>query len=187
MRTFGTSAWIVVGLLALGCRATPPPEPTEAELVRARGAVAELKQSLLGRLTPALQHGAVNAISVCSAEAPGIAAALSTEGLRVGRATRRPRNPAHAAAGWQLDALAGFESRAASGAPLAGISFAARRPDGAVVYAEPLVTQELCVACHGKDIAPDVRAALAERYPGDQATGYAVGELRGIAWAELRR
>jgi hypothetical protein len=26
---------------------------------------------------------------------------------------------------------------------------------------------------------------LAEKYPGDQATGYAVGDLRGLAWVEL--
>ncbi len=45
----------------------------------------------------------------------------------------------------------------------------------------------LCVTCHGPTdaLAPDVKQVLATRYPGDQATGYALGDLRGIAWAEL--
>jgi hypothetical protein len=44
-----------------------------------------------------------------------------------------------------------------------------------------LPTQELCLACHGTAgrIDPAVRARLAELYPGDRATGYRPGEIRG--------
>ena len=104
-----------------------------AELARARAAVGALKQTLLGRLTPELEHGTVNAITVCSAEAPGIAAVSSRDGVAVGRATRRPRNPAHAGA-------------------------------------------------HRRRRARGARRAR----PGDPATGYALGDPRGIAWAQVR-
>ena len=64
-------------------------------------------------------------------------------------------------------------------------SFLRRLPDGRSAYAEPLVIQALCLACHGTVIAPDVQAAIAEKYPADRAIGYADGDLRGVAWVEL--
>ena len=48
------------------------------------------------------------------------------------------------------------------------------------------MVQALCTKCHGAAIAPDVQAAVAAAYPTDQATGYAEGALRGLAWAEYR-
>ncbi|HSK01325.1 MAG TPA: DUF3365 domain-containing protein, partial [Kofleriaceae bacterium] len=125
------------------------------------------------------------AIETCHREAPALTAAVAREGATIGRATRKPRNPQNEAAGWQADALAHFEQLAATGKPLAGQSFARTLDGGRVAYAEPLVIQELCLACHGATLAPEVQAALAEKYPGDRATGYALGELRGVAWVEL--
>ena len=40
-------------------------------------------------------------------------------------------------------------------------------------------TQPLCLACHGQEIAPPVAEKLAELYPGDKATGFEEGDLRG--------
>ena len=40
-------------------------------------------------------------------------------------------------------------------------------------------TGEVCLACHGKDINPDVASALDAAYPQDQARGYALGDIRG--------
>jgi hypothetical protein len=182
----------LVTVVVAGCKdkpAEPPPPPaaevTPAHLDRGKAVIGTLKSTLVGALTQAMAEGAPAAITVCNTEAPKLAAALSTEGVTVGRATRKPRNPKNAAAGWQADALAHFEQLATTKTPLAGTSFSRRLADGRVAYAEPLVIQELCVPCHGTAIAPDVQAVLAEKYPADQATGYAVGDLRGVAWAEL--
>ena len=43
----------------------------------------------------------------------------------------------------------------------------------------PLVTNAMCLLCHGQNLAPGVAELLVERYPGDRATGYAPNELRG--------
>jgi hypothetical protein len=51
--------------------------------------------------------------------------------------------------------------------------------DGGATYMQAIVTQPLCVACHGTALAPDVASALARLYPSDRATGFAVGDLRG--------
>ena len=54
-------------------------------------------------------------------------------------------------------------------------------------YAEPLMIDGVCLTCHGGSVTGDVAAVLRELYPEDRATGYALGEFRGIAWAEVPR
>lgn len=162
--------------------AAPPASPVE----RARVAVAGYKRELLAALTAAKRDGLPAAIEACATAAPSLAKAASVDGLTVGRATNKPRNPANAAAGWQAEALASFEAKVAAGAALEGASWTATGPDGATRYAEPLVIGAPCVTCHGAELMPDVKAALAARYPDDRATGYALGDLRGLAWAEVR-
>ena len=91
-----------------------------------------------------------------------------------GRMTRRPRNPANAVAGWQEEALAHFESLVAAGATLDGAAFARTLDGGVVAYAQPLVIADGCLTCHGETATPE-----------DRASGYRVGDLRGLAWAEV--
>lgn len=178
---------VAAALLLGGCQKKEPrvePPPSE-KITRGKEVIGTLKKTLVGALTKELPNGAPAAITACSSLAPALAQSLSTEGVKVGRATRKPRNPANAAAGWTADALTRFEKMKADGKDLAGASYARRLPDGRTAYAEPLVIQDLCLACHGTDLAPDVTAILAEKYPTDTATGYAVGDLRGLAWVEL--
>jgi hypothetical protein len=51
--------------------------------------------------------------------------------------------------------------------------------DGSARYMQAIVLQPMCAMCHGDSLAPEVRATIQENYPDDQATGFAVGELRG--------
>lgn len=162
-------------------------ESAPESVAKGKQAVGALKRQLVATLTAALKSGAPAAIEACSSLAPGIAQSLGGRGVTVGRATRKPRNPANAASGWRADALAQFEAMVAAGRPLDGATWTSRLPDGTTAYAEPLIIQPLCLACHGSQLAPGVQAVLAARYPADQATGYALGELRGVAWAELAR
>ncbi len=172
-------------LAACSRGADRPPDVSDADRARGAALIGELKKSLLGAVTRAMAGGVPAAIDACHAEAPALTAAVAREGAVVGRATRQPRNPANAAAGWQLEAIGHFEQLKRGGTALANQSYARVLPDGRVAYAEPLVIQDLCVACHGGAVAPDVKAVLAARYPDDRATGYAVGDLRGVAWVEL--
>ena len=177
-------------------RTTPDaPEPAGAAAARiaadvpadkveqGKAAIGGLKKGLLGALQAALADGPAKAIETCSIEAPRLAAA--SQGVAIGRMTRRTRNPGNAVAGWQEEALAHFESLVAAGATLEGAVFARTLDGGTVGYAEPLVVQDLCLACHGESVAPEVAATLAAKYPEDRATGYRVGDLRGLAWAEV--
>ena len=46
-------------------------------------------------------------------------------------------------------------------------------------FMKAIPTGEVCLACHGSTITPEVAAALDQAYPGDPARGYALGDVRG--------
>ena len=167
-----------------GDRSAPTPVDSgasESPQSRAQRAVRTFKTALRDALTAALAEGGPeHALAVCRAEAPRLAASSAEPGLRIGRATSRPRNPTNLAAGWHLDALAALETADA------GAVYTAELPAGTFVYAEPLRIDSLCLTCHGAP-ASTVAAALERLYPDDRATGYALGDFRGIVWAELTR
>lgn len=176
-----TAAWAVSAVL----------EPPPAELERARKAAQQLKGELMKNLTAALaEGGARQGVMVCAEIAPGIAAGLSKDGMTVRRITDRPRNPANAPDGREkelLDALAAAHARGEKLTEIVEVSEAGASPgtDRAVrrdlLYLSPLTIAAPCLQCHGDpaQIDPAVRAALAEKYPKDQATGYKAGDLRG--------
>jgi hypothetical protein len=172
---------VLAAALALACaapRAEPEAEPDDA-LARGAALIAPFKQRLLAELTAALAQGPAHAIEVCSARAPQLAAEASVQGARVGRTSHRLRNPGNAPPAWADALLASYvagESKAARAVSIAG---------GRIGYVEPIFMQPLCTTCHGEAIAPDLVSVLRARYPRDRAVGFRVGELRGLAWAEL--
>jgi hypothetical protein len=174
---------LIAAVAACGKERAAEPPPRE-QVDRGKEAITFLKQDLKSALETALAKGGATAIQVCSHAAPQITEAIG-DGVRVGRMTRKPRNPANAVGGWQERALAGFEQRAAAGEDLTRISYSTRLEGGRVGVAEPLLIQPLCLTCHGDPIAPEIAEALRSRYPDDQATGYREGDLRGLAWAEV--
>ena len=145
-------------------------------------AVLPLKKSLKAALVAGLEEGPVNAISVCRVEAPQLAEKASSVTTRVGRTSRKLRNPANAPKPWMEPFLDLYERDPESREPAVVII-----DDRTVGYVEPIFVQPLCVTCHGATLAPDLASKIGELYPNDQATGYAAGDLRGVFWAELTR
>lgn len=174
---------LIATLVMLFACSSQAPAVRDDERARAAALIAELKRELLAAVTQAMKAGGPAAIEACHAMAPAITERVAASGATIGRATRRPRNPTNLASGWQLDAIAQFERLGHQGtvAPFERVL-----PSGRVAYAEPLVVGEVCLRCHGEP-APDVTAVLRVRYPDDRATGYSLGELRGVAWVELPR
>jgi hypothetical protein len=156
------------------------PAAADPRIAESRAVVSRFQQELSQRLAQALAAGGpVEAIDVCSREAPGIAARLAVEtGTFVGRVSSAARNPANAADAGARQALARLEQALASQSGDPPWTFDVS-DDGGATYMQAIVTQPLCVACHGTALAPDVASALARLYPSDRATGFAVGDLRG--------
>lgn len=149
-----------------------------------RATVKEFMQQLKGELQKGMQEGGpVNAIGICSDRAPAIAAALGErKGIDIGRTSLRVRNPANTPDVWEKAVLEEFEQRKLAGEDQATIEFfaTAEQADRTVFrYMKAIPTAELCVVCHGTEIAPDVAARLDELYPQDQARGFQPGDLRG--------
>ena len=162
--------------------ATPAPAaPTAAQ--RARAAVDRLKSTLLQELQAAITaKGAAGAVDVCGDVASRIRSEVSAPDLTIGRTSTRLRNPKNTAPAWVTSQLLELERLPADKRSPREVAL----PGGAFGYVEPLTTQPLCLACHGTQLAPDVRAAIADKYPQDQATGFAGGDLRGVVWVEVK-
>ncbi len=164
---------------------TPPEDTPPEHVAEARAAAQQLGGTLKARLVAAMKAaGPVAAITVCAEEAYGIAAQVSEDtGMDVGRSALKLRNPGNAPDAWERTVLEQFLAAQNRGENLSTLehSETVRTGDEKVFYwAKPILLQQPCTACHGTNIAPEVTATLADYYPGDQATGFKVGELRGI-------
>ena len=162
----------VLAAFLLGC--------DDARLTQSREIAAEFQQELSGRLMAALGSGGpVEAISVCKIAAPEISADLSDKaGARVARTALKVRNTDNRPDVAARAVLEEFAADIEAGTEEPPEQFE-RRPDGSARYMKAIITQPMCLACHGKELAPAVRSAIAELYPQDEATGFATGDLRG--------
>ena len=151
----------------------------------AQGIIKAFAASLKAELQAALTAGGpTNAIRVCKERAPAIAADYSARtGWDVGRTSLRLRNPsANALDAWEKQVLLEFEERKAGGEDVKTMAFAeVTQVDGEkrFRYMQAIPTGGLCLACHGKALAPDIGAALDAAYPEDQARGFSLGDIRG--------
>ena len=168
-----------LGLLVTGCASEQTQTP-DAAFVKSAAQLADIYQtSLQAELSSAIrQVGPVGAIGVCQSSAPAIAADLSSKGdLAVSRIARRNRNPDNAVPA-ELDALYQQLEREPlrDGKPHVVTAMIGKRE--VFMRALPMKDQP-CSQCHGTNIAPEVKAAIAASYPNDRATGFAAGDLRG--------
>ena len=172
--------------------AAPVVSTNDADLARAQAAAKALSSQLRGELQAAMVAGGpIAAVDVCHTRAPRIAEAVMAEhGVQLGRVALpgRNRHPDHAAGDWKLATLQAFQQAVDGGAPAAEqvAVVADGLPDGvALRMMRGIATEPPCLACHGSEVAEPVRAAIAQHYPGDHATGFAVGDLRGALWVEV--
>lgn len=165
---------ILVLVAALVACAGSSPDPKE----RGAALLAPFKTSLKNELVTSMQSGLDEAIGACSTAAPAIAEALSVDGVVMGRSSHKLRNPMNAATDWVAIAIDDY---------LAGQSqpVAVDLGGGRHGYVEPIVTQPLCLTCHGQELQPEVAEKLLALYPEDQATGFAAGDFRGVFWVEF--
>jgi hypothetical protein len=154
-------------------------EGQSAQRQRGEAARDALASQLLARLTEVRDaEGPAAAIEVCAVAAPTLAAEIGqTEGVTLGRTSQRLRNPSNTPPPWAAAHVASTSEDPAFFA----------HPDGHLGALWPIRLGDPCVTCHGapEQIPPDVQAALAQRYPGDRATGFAPGGLRGWFWVEV--
>lgn len=153
-------------------------------VAEARQLVKTFGGELIQELKTALAEGGpVEAINVCNVEAPAIASRIgNAHDWKVGRTSLKPRNGENAPDSWEKAVLTEFENRLDNGAAIADLEyFEEIRTDGGTRfrYMKAIPTRGLCLACHGQQIAPEIRAEIDRLYPDDRATGFSVGDIRG--------
>lgn len=176
---------LVVMLAACGATADAEVEPQVRDAVLTQGdaAAQALMGTLVARLKGAMQEGgAANAVDFCSTSALELTAGVAEEqGLAIKRTSMRYRNPANAPDEDETAALKHFESVLAETGELPG-PWVQRASREEYRFYRPLVVAPPCLGCHGApgEIDPAVQSILDERYPDDLATGYEVGDFRGV-------
>ncbi len=156
----------------------------EARNAQSRKTIQEFGKKLKGELVSAIKAGGpVNAIGVCNLKAPEIAQTVSvSHDLEISRTSLKYRNPKNAPISWQQAVLENFESRLAAGAAPETLEYSeiVDTDSGKEYrYMKAIPTADVCLTCHGKDIADNIKAKLSELYPEDKATGYNKGDIRG--------
>lgn len=156
----------------------------DVRLSEARKVASSLPPKLVGVLQEEIKKsGFDGAIPVCRDIAPKMAGEIAQQtGWKVKRVSLKTRNESRATPdAWEKAALEDFDKRAAAGEPPAQLE------KGEVVnneyrYVKALPVQPLCLNCHGtpENTAEAVKKVLAEQYPNDHATGYSLGQIRGV-------
>lgn len=152
----------------------------DAAIERGKAELKPFKQQLMAALKAGLTEGPARAIDACRIDAPAIADGLTMEQVQVGRTSHRLRNPDNAGPAWATAVLDEYLAEEGEWLPRR-----VKLADQRVGYVEPIVTQPLCLACHGTALAAPVAEALTTHYPEDRATDFAVGDLRGVFWVSF--
>ncbi|MCF8238941.1 MAG: DUF3365 domain-containing protein [Saprospiraceae bacterium] len=174
--------------LLLACTPSSNPQPVESfdplpwlekgSMVQA-SSFAVLSTKLKGVME---KQGIGEAIQYCSLSAQSLTDTLSRMyGCTIRRATLQTRNPVNQANDYEAAILADWAADLKAGKELTAV-VQELTPDTVMYYA-PIRMQPLCLNCHGT-VGTEITAAnyglIQQRYPEDQATGYAVGDLRGM-------
>jgi hypothetical protein len=111
------------------------------------------------------------------------------KGMALSRVSLKNRNPDNAPNDWQEAVLLNFEAQKAGGKDVSklGWSEMVTTENGREFrFMKAIPTGGVCLSCHGATLSPDVVQKLAELYPGDKATGFSEGDIRG-AFVVTRR
>lgn len=135
------------------------------------------------------KDGVPGAIGFCSEKALPLTSSVGADsGATLRRVSHKARNPKNNADAAELEILTAYRETMNAGKPPE--PQLRKQADGTETYFAPIVlANPLCLKCHGapgKDIDADTLAALRKLYPQDEATGFQLGELRGMWRVDFR-
>jgi hypothetical protein len=186
-RLTATSTLLTVGLaLALSGSAVLAEETTaNPNVEEAKTVLKAFSMQLKDELKAAIKEGGpLKAIDICKERAPAIATEHGEKtGGEIGRTTLKLRNAElNTPDDWEKNVLNEFAQRMAAGEDIENMTHAevVETDVGKTFrFMKAIPTGEICLACHGTAITPEVAKALDENYPQDQARGYKQNDLRG--------
>ncbi len=145
----------------------------------AQATFAELSSNLAVALS---EGGVENAVQYCNLVAYPLVDSLSeVHDAIIRRTSLQVRNPRNQPSQAERVVLQAYHEQATQGDELT--PRVERLDNQRIAFYAPIKIQPLCLQCHGKvgeDVQEPDYALIRELYPQDQATGYELGELRGM-------
>lgn len=143
----------------------------------------KLLQTLGGELKTHMQNGgALNALHFCSQNALTLTDKVAKESdAKIKRVALLNRNPLNAPSSEEEKIILDWQSMAKMGKVLPTYEL-----KKGVYYKPILINNEACLKCHGNlETDSPLAKAIKETYPEDKATGYKMGDLRGMIVIEF--
>ncbi len=156
---------------------------TELGLKYAMATKSVMGKNLMGAVK---SKGPDGAVEFCNTKAYPIIDSVATFlNTSVKRVSDQPRNPNNAANPTELNYITIAKAQLANGEkPKPQM----QEINGKMVGYYPIVTNNMCMKCHGKpnqEINAATMVKIDELYPHDQAKGYGENELRGVFVVEM--
>lgn len=139
---------------------------------------------LLGKnlISQMQQGGPSQALPFCNVQAIPLTEIIATqEKVQLKRVSRMYRNSANKPNATELHVISDYESDLLRGKKLAPVLISS--PEGKPQFFAPIFINKKCLACHGvihSQVSKKTDSLIKALYPNDLATGYKVGDLRGI-------
>lgn len=165
----------------------------DAEFAAASSEVTkQLGTNLIAQMEASMSTGGpAMAVEICQSVAQPLTAATAEDfpGLSVRRTALRVRNPQNAPDDTDRAVLEKWDDLfpLADDAEVPG-QYITHTADGTRRYYRPIVTQPICLTCHGPTdtLDPSVKTLIKKHYPDDRAVGFQAGELRGVFRVEAQ-
>ncbi len=140
-------------------------------------------KALSSELKAALARGGIEeAIAYCNIEAMPITDSLSEAyDVKIRRTSLQARNPGNKPTEEEKEILEGYMELHKQGDTLRPAVH--RIGKDKVLFTAPIMVQPLCLNCHGeigKSLQEKNYEIIRKHYPEDQATGYQMGDFRGM-------
>ncbi len=168
-----------------------PPEVEKAIQEKGQILISNAFGTVTSRLGKAIKEvGYTNAIEFCSVHGIPLATSVGvTNQVVIRRVTHRPRNLQNRADSNELAIIRQYLAELSRGGTLKPI-VTAKKPEFFTFYAPIVLTNPMCLNCHGQrasDIKPDVLIQIMKSYPADAATEFKQGDLRGIWSVDFKK
>lgn len=155
-------------------------EKTKSEigLSYALGTKKILGKNLMGTIQ---KKGTLEALKFCNEKAYPLTDSMSVKfNATIKRVSDRPRNSNNLANKKELTIINQYKKIVSEKGKITPIT---ENTNGKIQFYYPIVTNSMCLQCHGKpndQIKPAVLSKLSELYPKDKAKGYEANQVRGI-------
>ncbi|HQO50805.1 MAG TPA: DUF3365 domain-containing protein [Bacteroidales bacterium] len=155
-----------------------------------RGIAKASFQALSAALLSAIEKGGVpHALQFCNEKALPITDSMAMiYNVKIKRISAKNRNPENVADKEQLQLMEHMQKQIAAYGSAKDTVVHTEQDE--LAYYAPIIVAAPCLQCHGaenNDIKPENLALIKKFYPGDKATGYAIGDLRGLWFLRFKK